>query len=361
VSISRLSLGLGGLGLFALLCCSQLAAAQRRNADREAAIATQNLAPRAQSEEEAAAVNALQAEADPRAQLATADNFLKTYPASQLVGLIHRIRMQAHLKLGNPRDAIAAGEAGLAFDLQYLESVMKRAEASAATSARRDRNAPPPIDKNAPAFHAFVAEGEQLRLYYYQQLMRAAQGADDFSKAVDYGEKALAVNPDDLFTLITLAQTIAERPSTNDKENGQAMERAEDLALRASRHLKDLMAGPSGPSMPADQRNELLGAVYATLGRIYLNQRRYGDSEKAFLAAIEARKDDPVLYLRLGLAYAQQNKRSDALDALAKSVYLKGVTEAQARQYLEAVYQQERKSLDGLDLYIQAAGARIGR
>ena len=76
-----------------------------------------------------------------------------------------------------------------------------------------------------------------------------------------------------------------------------------------------------------------------------------------------ATSDDPALYLLLGIVYARQSPPyfNEAMDAWAKSVYLKGATEAQAREYLLALYQQEKKSLDGLDLFIQTAGAKIGQ
>src|SRR5262249_12665616 len=102
--------------------------------------------------------------------------------------------------------------------------------------------------------------------------------------------------------------------------------------------------------------------AHSTMGRVYMNQKRYADAQKSYLAAIAARKDDPVAYLLLGLAYAKQTPPNfnDAMDAWAKSVYLKGETEKQARDYLRTVYQEEKKSLEGLDQFIQAAGTRLG-
>jgi hypothetical protein len=49
------------------------------------------------------------------------------------------------------------------------------------------------------------------------------------------------------------------------------------------------------------------------------------------------------------------------MEALAKSVFLKGLTETQARDVLQQLYQGKNKSLEGLDAYIQTQGAKIGQ
>jgi hypothetical protein len=46
---------------------------------------------------------------------------------------------------------------------------------------------------------------------------------------------------------------------------------------------------------------------------------------------------------------------------MAKSVYLKGVTQAQAREILQQLYQTKNKSLEGLDQFIASAGQKIGQ
>ncbi len=52
--------------------------------------------------------------------------------------------------------------------------------------------------------------------------------------------------------------------------------------------------------------------------------------------------------------------RDKAIDSLAKSVYLKGVTEQQARTQLEQLYKSKNNnSLDGLDSLIAQAGESL--
>ena len=49
-------------------------------------------------------------------------------------------------------------------------------------------------------------------------------------------------------------------------------------------------------------------------------------------------KNDPILYFRSGLAYSFDKKYDEGIDLLSKSVFLKGVTETQARTELERLY-----------------------
>jgi hypothetical protein len=325
--------------------------AQRRNADREAAALSQNPGPSAASRAEADAFNAVQNTSDASSKLAAADQFAAAYPKSQLTGLLNRQRMEAYIVLGQYKEAIAAGEAGLGFETQFVDALIKRADQDAANPGPRDRDAPAVIDRNAPGFKAFVADLPNVSFYYYQRLMKAAQEMNDNAKAADFATKAYAIKPDDLVTLLTLAQSLPDQ------------DRAEEMARKAASQVTALVSSPTGAAMPSAQKADLLVSVHSTLGRLFLNQKRYADSQKSYLAAIAARNDDPALYMGLGIACSRQSppKYGEAIDAFAKAVYLKGSLEPQARQYLELVYLQEKKSLEGMDQFIQMAGAGIGR
>src|SRR5207247_2126403 len=153
--------------------------AQRRNADREAAAVLQNLGPAAASRAEGEAFTAIQNAPDAAAKLTAAEKFVAAYAKSALIGLVNRLRMDAFISLGQYKEAIAAGEAGLAQETQYVEALIKRADDDAANPGRRDRDAPTLIDKNAPPFKAFIADFQSISLYYDQRLMKADQQIGD--------------------------------------------------------------------------------------------------------------------------------------------------------------------------------------
>src|SRR5689334_20478932 len=86
--------------------------------------ATVDYGPRPQSQEELAAFNALNQEPNPATKITLADQFLTTYPNSQLAGFVQRFRMESFTKQGKYKEATAAGEQALALETKYLEDMI---------------------------------------------------------------------------------------------------------------------------------------------------------------------------------------------------------------------------------------------
>ena len=370
--------GAAFLALFALiLCASVIEAGQRRNQQQQqqqqqAPPPPPPVGPKAKSQEEATAFDAVRVDRNPNTRVTLADNFLTTYPASELTGYIQRFRMEALKAVNKHKEAIAAGEAALAFEIKFMEDLIKRADqeqaaAKAAAEANRntrnrDRNAPPPpapLDKNSPEFQQFAQETERALMYYYQNLMDSYQQLNDALKTMEYAEKALGQDPEDLLTLLTLSSVMAERPPATGAE--QHNKRAEELGKMALQKVNAFLSSPAAANVPQEAKDGLSSQANSTMGLVYLNMKKWGDSQKAYIAAINAKKDDPVSYFRLGLSYAQDNKIDLGMEALAKSVFLKGITEQQARDVLQQLYENKNKSLEGLDKFIADAGAKIGQ
>src|ERR1041385_4040581 len=106
----------------ALTVTSPLMAQRPRNADAAKAGQQVDYRPKAAKPEEFAAFQALNAETNPTNKIALADKFLTDYPDSQLARFVQRFRMQAFTAQGKYKEAIAAGEAGLALETKYLEN-----------------------------------------------------------------------------------------------------------------------------------------------------------------------------------------------------------------------------------------------
>jgi predicted Zn-dependent protease len=99
------------------------------------------------------------------------------------------------------------------------------------------------------------------------------------------------------------------------------------------------------------------------MGRIYMNTEKYPEAQREYGAAIVAKKDDGDSYFYMGLSQAKEKppKVDDAMENLAKAVYLKGPSYAQANDVLKQLYQNMKKSMDGYDDFVKAAGAKIGK
>ena len=349
------------------LAFSSSALAQRRNQQQQQQqqAAPPQYGPAPATKPEADAFDAARIEADPAKKVGLSDNFLSKFPNSQLTGFVQRFRMESLSRTGRHKEAIAAGEAGLAFEIKYLENLIVRADAPEPdpkantnnNNRNRDRNAPPPPakpDKNSPEFQAFAAETEKAMLYYYQTIMTSYQQLNDAAKTVEYGERALGQDPEDVLALITVSGVMAERPPTEEKQKQTQMGRVIELAKKADEKVNAM-------NLPADQKANIIASVRSTLGLANLHLRKYGEAQREYLAALEAVKTDSVAYFRLGIAYAQDRRPDQAMDALAKSVFLKGVAEAQARDILKDLYVQKNKSEQGLEDFIKSAGQKIGQ
>jgi len=329
------------------------AMAQRRNGQQQEAPAAAGNAPQigpmAQSKPELDAFTALQNEQNPANAVALGDKFLATYPNSQLNGYVQRFRMVGLMRTGKCQDAITAGEAGLGLETSYLEQL---------------QNADPKvnkIDKNSAEFKNFVTQTDGAKLQYYQTIMSCYQQLNNADKTIEYGDKALKQKPDDLVSLLTVSSVLAEKAPEGDKEKEEQMKRALDLGKKASDMVTALVSGPAGAQMREEQKAGLISQSHQTLGLANLHLKKFGDSEKEYLLAIAAKKDDPISYYRLGLAYAQDRKNDQAMEALAKSVFLKGVSEPEARKTLELLYTAKNKSTQGMDEYIASTGQKIGQ
>jgi tetratricopeptide (TPR) repeat protein len=324
---------------------------QRRNSQQEEQQQSggAQIGPQAQTKPELDAFVALQNDPSPANQVVLGEKFLATYPNSQLAGYVHRFRMVGLMRTGKCQEAITAGETGLGLETAYLEQL---------------QNADPKvnnIDKNSQEFKNFVAQTDGAKLQYYQTIMTCYQSLNNAEKTIEYGKRALAQNPEDLVSLLTVSTVMAEKAPENEKEKEEQMKQALDMGKKAAEKVTALISGPAGAQMREEQKSGLLSQAHQTLGLANLHLKKLGDAQKEYLLAIAAKKDDPISYYRLGLAYAQDRKNDQAMEALAKSVFLKGVSEPEARKTLTLLYEAKNKSTQGMEEYIASAGQKIGQ
>jgi tetratricopeptide (TPR) repeat protein len=251
---------------------------------------------------------------------------------------------------------------------------------------------------------------DKTKLAAYQNAMIAAQNADNFPKIMDYGDKTLQLDPNDLNAQMTLATMIPERLPADEAQKKAALDKAYGLAEKAQAQIPKIFdkAPPSG--VTAEQwkagRTGYESQITATMGLIHLNRAEYDKAVEKYEAVLKTNQKDAINQYRLGLAYnslaaAASNatvtayedenkakrdhpsdqflheelaakrqaleedfkmKREKALDALAKAVALGGVVATPARQALEKLYatKSPNGSLDGLDQLIAAKKQELG-
>ena len=355
------------------LCVSAWGAGQRRNQQQQQqqqqpqTQGQQGVGPQVKSKEEAEAFNALQMEQNPAKKAELAEAFVARFPDSDFIPYAHTFRLTSYGQLNKPKESIAAAEAAIDTTIKFGEKLIAKADADAKLSdkerdniKKKDKNAVF-LDKNSQQFQAFMNQTEQRILAYYQSIIQSYQMLNDAAKMVEWGEKALGYKPDDVQTLAMLSNVMAERPPTNEEQKQKQMKRAEEIVNQAITLLPTYLSGPDAANVPAQQKADLTSQLHYTLGLVYLHQKRLSSSEQEFMTALKSKGNDAITYYRLGIAYVQDQKNDQAMDALGKSVFLKGVSEPSARDLLKQLYVQKNKSEQGMDDYIKSAGSKIGQ
>src|SRR5213596_80271 len=84
----------------------------------------------------------------------------------------------------------------------------------------------------------------RLKAFAYANAMVAAQQTNNFDKIVEYGDKVLAIEPNDLNAMVVLSTTIPERLPQNDAAKKAAMDKAGGLATKALDGVQKFFSQP---------------------------------------------------------------------------------------------------------------------
>ena len=178
------------------------------------------------------------------------------------------------------------------------------------------------IEKFTPAFPKSKFEDQitQLALYSLRQLNQP-------QRLLAYGEKTLATNPDNIPTLLMMADAYAGDP----KDAAKAANYANKVIT---------LVGPN-PASGEKTKKSYAGLAYTTLGRAELNQEKLVPAVADLKTAASLLQDDPQdqqpALFYLGYAYAKQNHKADAVAALEKAAAISGPYQGPAKEMLAKV------------------------
>ncbi len=403
-----------------LLCQTGLEAAEqgrrggggRGGRSRQAEPPRNPFLPTVDSQEELDEYRVLMAEQSPVTRLTLADTFTTTYPESELGHRVLRARVDTYMGIQNFQTAIPAAEAAAVAELAFFESKMAFVEAQEAEEAQETRESAEyqafttehadaerffsrvlmeanarigrfeavveaggkffaaenalfemyeaNADKSTPEYQQAFDQHRGMQFLYFQNMIGAHQNLGHPDMLVETAEEALELDPENLAFLMVLSDTMASRPSTDEDVLEDQMDVAEEHAKKALEKVEQLLASPASMQMAEAQKAGLQTAVYATLGRIRYNLEDYGDARELYEQAVEASPRDSSSNFFLGLCFARENKGDEALESLAKAVFLKGPEEPQARSMLEQIWENLKKPEDGLPQFIEEQGQTIG-
>ncbi|MFQ5777738.1 MAG: tetratricopeptide repeat protein [Terriglobia bacterium] len=178
----------------------------------------------------------------------------------------------------------------------------------------------------------------------YSAAAQAYRRQNKFAQAVKYGEMALELSPNDVFSLILVADSLAESALPTQDDFQEKLTRAEDFARRALEVMPDLFANmPRRPEVPEEEYEKemkmLEAQPHATLGFIHLRRNQFGEAETELQQAIELTQPSPNAhdYERLGIVEMRQKKYKDAGAAFQRCIEIDTSAATSCRKRLERI------------------------
>src|SRR5580698_3355440 len=198
-------------------------------------------------------------------------------------------------------------------------------EAAAFNSIAEDNNAKTRmayIERFTPAFPDSRFQ-ESIDTY----AMMSLSELKDTARAIAYGDKILATNPNSLSTLLLMANTYSEDPKPGS-------------IAKAATYAQKAIDVAKADAPDADRSRKVsAGVAYSTLGYALMKQDKTAGAIPDLKSAVSLLKgqDDQsyaVAGYRLGYAYAKLNKVSEAREVLLEVVKISGPVQQPAKDLL---------------------------
>ena len=141
---------------------------------------------------------------------------------------------------------------------------------------------------------------------------------------MENGEKSIALDPDNVMSLVIVAQVLPQRLGGSGLETAQKVSRAE----RYARHGLELVDSLSQPAnlLPEEFEKEkatLRSMLHSALGLVYLQRGAVGKAQEEYKIAVSpGSPPDPTDYFRMGEAYRGERKYDEASEAFEKAAEL---------------------------------------
>lgn len=191
---------------------------------------------------------------------------------------------------------------------------------------------------------------------YRGNALAAAAGAyreqENFAKAIEYGERALEINPRDTFSLILVADSLSEGSQPEQSDFKEKMQKAEEYSHRALAILPEFFAAlQRDPNVPVEQyklqQDYLEAQVHATLGYIHFRRDDLAAAEEELQMATDKNQLSPnsADFERLGIVQLKEKKYEQARASFQRCIQAAGLSSETCRrrlELLETMIQQEQ-------------------
>lgn len=225
------------------------------------------------------------------------------------------------------------------------------AAAQSGSAGQSGQAAPaPPAPDEVKAYNAIQSEldpGRQLQLvddfakkypssaylsdaYFFGAYASQQQGK--IPQVIEYGNKSLQANPDNLRSLLTMANMLPQPQDLqgSDAEKEKKLSDAEADANKALQLIADLKQPNLTPDKLTQLKASLTSQVHGSLGMVHLERAMGGltgadtgelaKAEQEYKAAVTGvSQPSPEDYFRLGEVYENEKKVDEAIDAFSQA------------------------------------------
>lgn len=164
----------------------------------------------------------------------------------------------------------------------------------------------------------------------------AYQQKNNIDKSIEFGEKSLKLRPDNLMSLIMMADLLPTPQATRGDAatKDKRLSEAEDYANAALKLIPALPKQAAETDDQAKKRKDALNAdLHSALGMVHLQRSAEGltgpdkdelaKAEQEYkLATTATDKPSPQDFFRLGEAYTNDGKVDDAIDSFSKAAQI---------------------------------------
>jgi tetratricopeptide (TPR) repeat protein len=195
--------------------------------------------------------------------------------------------------------------------------------------------------KKIEAGEAFLLKypGSRYKSPVYGSLTYAYLQAGNTQKMQEYGEKEIAISPNDVSTLALLGQTLprALHGSPSTPEAMQVLAKAEQYSKQAI-EITPTLPKPENLTDEsfASAKNQTLAMAHSGLGLVFVRRGKNAEAIPELEQAIKIDPNpDPVNYYLLGMANKATSHFDDAVAALNKCVAMGGPMQGACKSQAE--------------------------
>jgi|SRR5579872_722360 len=340
---------------------------------------------------EGQALQAIGQESDDAKKLAAYEKFVADNPKSENLIWVYEQMEPLYAKANQPDKAIEVGEKVIAADPEDLATALttlkaaeakkdpdqvKKWSATAAGIAQKVAAASKPADEEEEDWKKHVEFAKQVNTYSEYSLYAMALQTTDPRKKADLIETLYARNPQSQYSAqliplalqayqqvndtdagIALAEKVLAKDPTNDAmllvaANGYMQKNKEpDKVIAYSGKLVEVMNAKPKPDGVTDadwasRKASTIGLAHYFPGKVYFNQKKYGQADKELRIALPLLESNPalkpeVLFL-LGFSDYKLENPMDALKYLQQCAAIRSPFQAQAAKNVTVIKSQYR-------------------